>query len=299
MISVCIASYKRPRQLQALLQALLDEVVHPVPVEIVVCDNDSARSAEAIVAQAANRTHVAVRYFCEPEQNISLARNRVIAAAQGEWIALIDDDELPSPQWLAQLYDTASASGADGVFGPVFPILPPEAPTWLRDGGFFRPIRRQTGMTLSMTEAVAGNALLKAAILRKVQGPFDPRYGRSGGEDTLLFGTLLQKHGARFVGCAEAIVEEFVGVERCSLGWLLRRAFRGGMIWARVEAELFERATRYFRAIFAAAVVVLLTPLAILVLPLRTPSGIRILLTIAGKFGQMCSILPLRYVEYR
>jgi succinoglycan biosynthesis protein ExoM len=299
MISICIPTYKRPQQLQTLLRVLLTEVERPEPIEIVICDNDAEHSAEAVVNAASRIADVPMRYYNEPVQNISIARNRTVAEAHGEWIAFIDDDEIPMPTWLSLLAATARNYNADGVFGPVRPVLPDEAPEWIRRGRFFVIAHLRTGLALKATETAAGNAIIKSHVLRQVAGPFDPRYGRSGGEDTLLFSKLLQQYHARFLGCQEAEVKEIVSLARCSLSWLARRAFRGGLIWSKIEAELSGSSMlKFARSAYSLVALLVLAPLALLCLPFVSMGTAKLLLYTSARFGQVCSALPVNYVEY-
>jgi hypothetical protein len=51
----------------------------------------------------------------------------------------------------------------------------------------------------------------------------------------------MLRAGARFCWCDEAIVTEFVPAARYSLGWLARRAFRGGFVYTRLEQRRLGR----------------------------------------------------------
>jgi glycosyltransferase involved in cell wall biosynthesis len=55
------------------------------------------------------------RYYTMPEGNASVARNFGIAAARGEWIALLDDDDLWLPEKLERQLAEAERTGADMV----------------------------------------------------------------------------------------------------------------------------------------------------------------------------------------
>src|SRR6516165_2092579 len=104
-ISVCICTYKR----HALLERLLRDVVKQETegefgYSIVVADNDRDESASWVTHRVALTSPVAIRYCVEPRQNIAMARNMALANASGDFIAFLDDDELPPRDWLLSLY---------------------------------------------------------------------------------------------------------------------------------------------------------------------------------------------------
>jgi succinoglycan biosynthesis protein ExoM len=71
------------------------------------------------------------------------------------------------------------------------------------------------------------NCMVRASLLKNIEGPFNPEYGTSGGEDTQLFQKLRQK-GARFVFCREAPVYEILPSTRTNVSYLLKRALKSG-----------------------------------------------------------------------
>src|SRR5262245_57259997 len=106
-LSVCICTFRRPHLLGELLEALAAQEAAP-PIEVVIVDNDPDASATpAIESFRCRHPALALRSFHEPVQNIARARNRAVAEARGEWLALIDDDERPGRRWLARLVDAA------------------------------------------------------------------------------------------------------------------------------------------------------------------------------------------------
>lgn len=99
-IDVCIATYKRPQLLKKLLLSLVgQETGGEFSFSIIVTDNDAQRSAEPVVREL-NASGQKIIYAVEPEQNISLARNKSLSFATGDYIATIDDDEYADPRWL-------------------------------------------------------------------------------------------------------------------------------------------------------------------------------------------------------
>lgn len=234
-ISVCVCTFRRPELLRRLLAALAAQVDAP-PFEVIVVDNDAQRSADAVLA-AARALPLQLRTAAEPCQSIALARNGSVQQARAAWLAFIDDDEEPVAGWLAGLHRAAVAHGADGAAGPVVPRLPPETPAWLVRAGLHERPRHPTGAAVPGDELRTGNLLIQRATLLRgapPDGPFDPRFGLTGGEDSQLFHRLAGG-GARFVWCDEAVVFESVPPGRTRLRYLAETAFAAGHIYARVQ----------------------------------------------------------------
>lgn len=228
-VSVCVCTFRRPAALARLIDLLAAQ--RPAAIdELVVVDNDRRESARTTCHAAS--APFPVRYAVEPEQNIARARNRAVALARGDWLAFLDDDELPEPDWLARLREAADRYEADAVLGPVLGAPPPDAPAWVREGRFFERRRFATGTPVPRNEFRIGNALVRRACLARLPGPFDPAYGLTGGEDGDML-CRLARAGARIVWCDEAQVLEPVEPARLRPRWLLRRAWRGGNDYAR------------------------------------------------------------------
>jgi succinoglycan biosynthesis protein ExoM len=228
-ISVCIATYRRPERLRSLLADLVTQQLRPW--EIIVVDNDLDASAREIVEERRKLgVSFPIHYDVQGEKNISLTRNRTVTMATGEWLSFVDDDERAPATWLRLLADAARDNSADGVLGPVVPVLPRTAPEWILRGSFYSWARMPTGTVVPRNRLRFGNVLLRARLLAHHR--FDPAYGLTGGEDGDLLARLVHG-GARIVWCDEAFVTEPVEPARLSLRWLLRRALRGGQDFAR------------------------------------------------------------------
>jgi succinoglycan biosynthesis protein ExoM len=230
-ISVCVATYRRQGRLELLLDDLVKQEL--LPSEVVVVDNDATGSAREVVEKRIELgAPFPIHYDIQPVKNISLTRNRTVILASGDWVAFIDDNERAPAPWLKQLTKTVIKSSADGVLGPVVPIVPLEAPGWIQRGHFYDWSRMETGEEVPLNKLRLGNLILRGSILRTSPEPFDASYGLTGGEDGDLLMRLAQQ-GAYIVWCDEAIVLEPVEATRLSLRWLLLRALRGGQDFAR------------------------------------------------------------------
>lgn len=226
-ICVCICTFQRPHLIGELIRKLAEQqTAGEFSLSVVVSDNDWSRSAEAAVRLAASQVPFPVLYCVEPEQNIANARNRAVLASSGDFLAFIDDDETPAPDWLLLALHACIAHGADGVLAPVRPVFEHTPPPWLLKGGFCERAEHRTGYRLGWRETRTGNVLLRRSLIKGESEPFAPAFG-NGGEDTDFFKRLMAR-GAVFVWCNEAVVYETVPPERCQRRYFLKRALLRG-----------------------------------------------------------------------
>ena len=235
-ISVCICTFKRPEMLSCVLESVIAlEIDSAFSYEIVVVDNDNRKSAKETVRKFQSNSKIDIIYDCEPEQNISLARNRAIKNARGNLIAYMDDDEFPEPIWLVRLYQAFIEFSVDGVLGPVIPLFRKPPPDWLIRSRLCDRMSFATGTMLNSTKYMrTGNVLFCRKIIEGMDLPFDPKFGRTGGEDAVFFSSMLRA-GCSFVWCNEAQVKEEVPKERQKLEYYIRRALIRGATEADVQ----------------------------------------------------------------
>jgi succinoglycan biosynthesis protein ExoM len=190
-------------------------------------DGDAARTCRA------HQSDWPLLYLHEPRPGISHARNTALAAVPGDtdFIAMIDDDEVPAPEWLECLLDAQSRSGADVVAGPAMPIFPPGTPDWIPASGFFRKPENMHALRDLDPDPPAAtcNVLVRARLLGDSGLRFDPALALSGGEDKMLFQSL-KLHGCRFAWAAAATVNEWIPAERATLAYMWRESFRRGAV---------------------------------------------------------------------
>jgi len=228
-ISVCICTYKRSKLLVNLLKELQSQITDDLfTYSIVVVDNDHAQSAKSNVFSFKEESLVNITYHCEPEQNLSLARNKAVQNAKGNFIAFIDDDETPTMNWLIRLYKALDEFNTDGVLGPVVPDYKVAPPKWVVRGKFYERPSHKTGEVLHWTNTRTGNTMLRRAIFDHADNFFGLQFGR-GGEDRDFFRRMINK-GFVFVWCEEAIVFEEVPPHRLKRWFMIRRAIVRGQI---------------------------------------------------------------------
>ncbi|MGO9417042.1 MAG: glycosyltransferase family 2 protein [Syntrophobacteraceae bacterium] len=225
-LSVCICTYKRPHMLEQLLLNLdLCTRSEFFNFSVIVVDNDTLQSAEATVKGMQRKVSFEIKYCIEHHPAIPKARNRAVREADGNFIVFIDDDEIPSAEWLLNLYKTAQKYRVDGVLGPVKPVFECTPPDWVIEGGFFERPSFRTGHLLEWAEMRTGNVLFDRRIFKSPDNYFDERFLH--GEDKELFERLIRK-GYLFVWCNEAPVFEIQPQKRLNARYLLKRALIRG-----------------------------------------------------------------------
>lgn len=255
-VSVCICTFRRPQLLRRLLSAVFSQNIPDCRLEVVVVDNDPQQSAANVLAEFKAEHHDQLIVLNLSQPNISLARNAAIRASSGEWICMIDDDEIPRRDWLLNLFSTQKKYAADVVFAPVLPEYQDGVPEWIKKGGYFDRRRLPTGTVIDHRDARSGNVLVRRTTLEQItqtqggaEGPFDPAFGRTGGEDSMLF-RRLDESGSRMVWCDDAPALEFVPVDRARAMWLLQRSFRTGQLFMRTELAMCRPSQRSGHALW-------------------------------------------------
>jgi succinoglycan biosynthesis protein ExoM len=237
-VTVAILTYRRPQELARSLPLVFRQVdaVNADPtvlarVDVLIVDNDPAAGAADVVAakrteQAEQDPTTVVRYAVEPRPGIAAARNRALDESEGSrLLVFIDDDEYPTPGWLAALLETWRGSGAAAVMGRVVSEFDVQPDAWVEAGDFFRRRSMPSGTEIEI--AAAGNLLLDLDRVRASGVRFDERLGLAGGEDT-LFSRSLGRAGERIIWCEESVAVDRVPAERLERTWLARRSFHKG-----------------------------------------------------------------------
>ncbi|MBD8467494.1 glycosyltransferase [Plantibacter sp. CFBP 8798] len=230
---IAIASFRRPDDLRVLLDSLLVSAAESQhTMDILVVDNDPSGSAEPTVRAFGDD----VRYVLEPQPGIAEARNRSLDDFAGDAgydaIVFVDDDEYVSASWWDVLATAAVNTTAGVVTGPVTSIFPDATPDWIRRGEFMQRAGHRDRERL--TAAATNNTLLKRSDWERAGSPrFDRSFSSTGGSDARLFADLLAA-GVTIEFCLAAEVFEPVPRDRMTQRWVARRAFRNGVVLARI-----------------------------------------------------------------
>jgi glycosyltransferase involved in cell wall biosynthesis len=301
-VYVCVPTFRRPAGLRKLL-AHVERLTYAGRIEVIVVDNDAeTRAGAAIVEQISPTFRFPLACIVEPRRGHTYAYNRGFMTAcravpAPDYVAVLDDDEYPDPNWLAELIKVALTYNVDIVGGPVLPVF--DAPDhWLAKSGLYEPIRYDTG-PVSVIYGT-GNMLIRRSTLEQyLDEPFLHDFAFTGGGDEEFF-WRCRKDGRRFAWSDEARVFETTPQSRTTVGYLLRRRFRSGTGATRVErkfaGDIVGTARRWCKALG-------LICSGALFLPIAAFGGRRTImrsLTLAARgTGRIAAEFGILYEEYR
>jgi len=238
-VFLCVPSFRRPAGLRKLL-AHIEQLNYTGPLSVTVVDNDAdARAGAAIVEQMAPTFRFPLSGCVEPRRGQTYAYNRAFVSAcrampAPDYVAVLDDDEYPDPNWLTEMIGVALKYDVEIVGGPVFPVF--DIPDhWLAKSGFYAPARFATGPVAMIYGT--GNMLIRRSTLEQyLDEPFLHDFAFTGGSDEEFF-YRCRRDGRTFAWADEAHVFETTPRSRTTVGYLLRRMFRKGTGATRVERK--------------------------------------------------------------
>jgi succinoglycan biosynthesis protein ExoM len=302
LIAICVATYQRPEGLKRLLAGLNQltfSYVERPDIEIIVVDNDASKSAQTFCESIKPNLQWQLKYVTESQRGISYARNKAIASVSkdADFVAFIDDDEVPAPNWLEELLSVQQTYAADVVGGPVLPrFLSDDVPLWVIKGKFFEPERYPTGYLLPFTGT--NNVLIRSQVLQGMNKIFDERFALTGGEDTHFF-MRVYRAGYKIIWSDEAIVYEYIPESRVNVKWILQRGYRCYSTYGLCEKEFDPLLKVLSRRITTGTGRIVLGLLSLFPSMFSRHLFIAALLQICRGAGMLSGLAGWRFQEYR
>jgi len=240
LVSIVICSHNRSADVSECLGTLIPQI--GCQAEVILVDSASDPKNKAQMAKLAV-LYPAVKLTRVDQPGHSLARNRGVFLAVGDWVVFLDDDAVPFPDWLAKLLTAVAAASPTQVVigGGIYPRWP--------DGVSGEHLSKRWKMFLSLAEAdrpgsvTDGYAVNGAnyAIRRHVLldiGGFSEKLGRVGGslisgDDCLVTKRVLDAGLAASFDPAFKVYHKISRV-RLKISWILRRTFWEGFSEIRI-----------------------------------------------------------------
>jgi glycosyltransferase involved in cell wall biosynthesis len=250
LLSVAVCTYNRADRLPRLVQALRSQKCS-VPFELLVINNNSTDNTGGVLKELMKSGGAPLRCIKEIRQGIVHARNCAIEHTKNSsYVAFIDDDELPGPDWLEAAADALHREGAECVGGEIRVSLPSEKrPHWLEEEllGFLGEKKQGAEafwITDRSTPVWSGNIAYRTSIFAEGLR-FDVRYNREGpgiggGEDAIMFDEMLRM-GSRVRYRPDMVVDHFVEDWKLRRRYFLSLHFTAGIKYGRFMTGEYER----------------------------------------------------------
>lgn len=235
-VTVAICTHNRAKDTGEAIESVLAQNYEPELIEIVVIDNRSTDNTAEVVGSLARLHGARVRYVLENKLGLSVARNRAIKEAKGEYILFLDDDALASPGWVRHIVEVFESSPDIGcVGGRIDPIWEVAEPDWIPEE------HRSVFTILDYADKVkempapaipyGANVAFRTSVFRHFK-PFREDLGRVGtnllsSEESELIARIRERYTVFYT--PHASVQHKIAKERTTKKWFLKRIFWQGV----------------------------------------------------------------------
>ncbi|MBN1794267.1 MAG: glycosyltransferase [Candidatus Omnitrophica bacterium] len=251
-ISVVIPTYNNAEGLHNALHSILAaKAPEDAAYEVIVVDNNSSDYTKETVESVSPLFGGNIRYFCEPAQGSSCARNRGIKEAKGEFLAFIDDDVQVDALWLIEIVKNLRDRDVDCIAGRVLPKWEIQRPPWITDNlckalGLLDYGDTPFRIISLLHEFITANCVIRRSIFNDEAYLFKTCLGHKGtntqgGEDTEVFFSMM-KGGHTVWYCPSCVVYHTIPRKRMLVRHFLKWNYQNS------ESKVF--LTRMFPGIY-------------------------------------------------
>ena len=113
-ISVVLATHNQQERLRLVLAGLRGQTLSAECFEVVVVDDGCSDGTAEMLDEVGRQMELKVVRL-RPNEGRCRARNRGVEAAEGEFVAFLDGDALPHPQWLQRHIEALEQGGPESL----------------------------------------------------------------------------------------------------------------------------------------------------------------------------------------
>jgi len=289
-VSIILPTFRRSHGLQTALESLVGQNAGGLALEIIVADNDPAGSAQTYVEKFAASSKVDIHYLHIPQPGVSNARNGALKAAQGRYLAFLDDDQEAGENWLETLLAVAKKYAAGLAFVPTIARIPGKSrydDYYARFFSRFWPKGKEDLQEGVIDEFFGcGNSLLDTKLCVLPSPPFSTDMNETGGEDDMLF-AALQDQGIKIAWSRASKCYEDIRPHRATPQYVKIRSFANGQSPSQEAAEANNWLGIAKWMLVGAAQYMLYAPMFLLAKAIRHPAYIHYLAKSASSAGKI------------
>lgn len=197
-LSVILTTYNRNDLLDQVLNGFTNQNCDKQLFELVVIDDGSNPSAQTVADKYRDRINVV--YLHQENAGLAAARNNGIACANGEILLFSDDDDIPSPQLVAEHIKSHQAHPEPNIavlgrldWNKNLKITPMMDYITGVGGEYFGYSQMEHNHFYDVWKWWGGLISAKKKLLQSIDGPFDTNL-RFGYEDTELACRMLHRN---------------------------------------------------------------------------------------------------------
>lgn len=234
-ISIIICTHNRCDRLSHALDALINQSFDDSLFEVIIVDNRSTDGTQQLCEESDGRFTNFIYYY-ESVLGLSHARNKGMELANSDIVAFLDDDAIPSINWLTSIISAFHLSpNIICVGGPIIGLWESPRPSWLSDrlAHYYTVCSHGEISHYYKTGTYpygANMAFLKSSIINA--GGFNSLLDRNG-ENLLSMGEInlfkLIEGTGKFYYSSDMSVLHFIPTNRLNKDWLYRRAESQGL----------------------------------------------------------------------
>jgi glycosyltransferase involved in cell wall biosynthesis len=201
------------------------QTASPDDFETIIVDNETLSNDDVQAVCASTQfQELDIHYIHHAKTGLSSARNRGVQEARGEWVAFLDDDVIPPPEWVSRELQVIASLKADIFGGPGTPFYTNTPPKWFKDSyaGLKTDLKPHW---LIKNKPLAGyNFTCRKELIVRLGG-FSESFGYVSGKkrfgDDNDFCQRVQNEGIGLWFDPQLILQHHFEAERMSLRWFL------------------------------------------------------------------------------
>lgn len=231
-LSILVCTYNRGDILAECLQSLTAQTADPESFEVIVVNNNSTDSTQAIATSFIGKVPN-LRVLTETQQGLSYARNRAYQEAQSEWVLYLDDDALASENLVERALWTIHHYPYKYFGGVALPWYKYPKPRWYKDKYVAtNQLPYKTVAPIQGNQFAIGCIMVIHKPTLAQYGGFDVKLGMIGNTIAYNEETELQ-HRMRADGIEVAhdpalFIRHLVAPYKMNINWFFQSAFALG-----------------------------------------------------------------------
>ncbi len=235
MVTVLIATRNRSEGLRKTLESLFQQAnLQLQDWEVVVVFDGVSNDGTREVCQIFRSKYTdRFRYCAQQKEGKSNALNLGIAVAQGEILALTDDDVICAPNYIAGVRDVFSQYPVDAAQGRIFLDCEDGLPAWMSPAllSFMSLCDYGDEVVIPFKPHLFGTNMAVRTEAARAVGGFSPELGAGttvGFSEDTEFSRKLRWAGYRFMYAPQIVVRHQLPRDRMTRSFFRKRYFRMG-----------------------------------------------------------------------